>query len=664
MTAIKRHSLALALVCSLAATPALAAKTWKVNLKDADIGALVTEVAEITGKNFIIDPRVKGAVSVVSTQEMSADQVYDLFLGVLSVNGFAAVPSGKNIKIVPDMNAKTSGVRVDVSDKGRGDDMVTRVLPVEGINALDLVPLLRPMMPQYAHLAAVPSANALIVSDRVDNVRALADIVRRLSGGEGESIEVVTLAEVRVADVLGMLESLAPIQVGSGKDAKGYGRVRVVADERSNRVILRGDDASRKRIKDVIKQLDVPPTELNSGGVQVIRLRHAVAKQMAEVLRGLVSADKSGGSVPAVAAAGAAGGSGVTAVSGGGVSIIADEASNALVVRADPVQLRDIRRVIEALDQRRSQVLIQAAIVEVSGTTGEQLGVQWVAMEKDAAVGVVNFNTPGPSILSILGAAKADKPELIGQPNGALIGLGNVKKDSSGNLSGFGAVIQALDSVSNANLLSTPSIMTLDNQEAKIVVGQNVPFITGQTTSSSGGTSNPFTTISREDVGITLKVTPRISDSGTVRLDVEQEVSAVLPSASGVNSADIITSKRSIKTSILADDGQTIVLGGLIQDDTTNNESKVPLLGDIPFLGRLFKATTDGRTKRNLMVFLQPQILRDRDTVAAISRSHYDDIRTLQLSVGRKGEMSQLPETMADMYRGEPAEAPVVKAQP
>lgn len=627
--------------------PAHAAKTWKVNLKDADISALVSEVAEITGKNFVVDPRVKGTITVISSKALTAPEVYELFLGVLGVNGFAAVQSGSTIKLVPDVNAKQFAVRTDVKGTARGEELVTRVITLDNSNAVELVPVLRPMMPQFAHLAAVQGANALVISDRANNIDALTSIIRQLDATDGDGIEVITLKDSRAEDVLAMLESLTSVGgVAAGKDARQISRVRIVADARGNRLLLKGDAASRKRLRELVATLDAAGGE-RLGGVQVFRLKHAVAKQVAEVLKGLVSGDSS-----RTATAAADGKSSSSAVTGGGVSLIADESMNALVVRADPALMKEVAGVIEQLDQRRSQVLIQAAIVEVSGDDAAQLGVQWAAGDPSKGVGLINFSNAGSSIANLAIAAAADDPTLANISNGATIGLGKEETNSNGDRTFYGALIQALSTVSNANLLSTPSIMTLDNQEAKIVVGQNVPFITGSSTNTGAGTSNPFTTIERQDVGITLKVIPHIGEGGTVRLEVEQEVSAVVPSAEGIQSADLITNKRSIKTTILADDGQTIVLGGLIQDDVKRTVSKVPLLGDIPVIGYLFRATTNSKIKRNLLVFLRPTLLKDSSSTAELSQRHYDNIRSLQLNVTKSGKVSRLPENIEAVYQG------------
>ncbi|MBH1970956.1 type II secretion system protein GspD [Moraxellaceae bacterium AER2_44_116] len=636
-----RHSL-LTLSLLLALSAPATAKTWKVNLKEAEISALVAEVAEITGKNFIVDPRVKGNITVISSKPLSANAVYELFLGVLSVNGFAAVPSGDAIKLVPDVNAKQNAVPFDLRGKGKGEALVTRVLMLENTNANELVPVIRPLLPQFAHLAAINGSNALVISDHANNITEIENLIKSLDTGEGDELEVINLKEVRVDDVLTMLDTLT--STSANKDMRGA-RVRLVADSRGNRLLVKGDIKARKRIREVVAQLDKPAADRLSG-VRVIRLQHASAKQIAEVLKNLVSNDASKSSSSSSP-------SGTTAaVTAGGVSFIADESQNALVMKADPALMRELEAVVQQLDQRRSQVLIQAAIVEVSGDNADQLGVQWAAGDPSKGVGLINFGNAGTSIATLATAAAQNKPELVSGLNGASFGFGKTETKSNGDRTFYGALIQALSTLSNANLLSTPSIMTIDNQEAKIVVGQNVPFITGSTSSSGSGTSNPFTTIERKDVGITLKVIPHIGDGGTVKLEVEQEVSSVVPSVAGVNSADLITNKRSIKTTILADDGQTIVLGGLIQDDSSQSVSEVPLLSKIPVLGHLFRSKSHSKTKRNLLVFLQPLIVRDGQSAAALAAQQYKQTRTLQFEVSAKGQLTRLPEQINEIYQG------------
>lgn len=664
------------------------AQTWKINLRDADLTAFVNEVADITGKNFAVDPRVKGTVTVISNKALTRDQVYDLFLGVLNVNGVVAVPSGNTIKLVPDTNAKASGVPFDSRNRARGENVVTRVLWLINTNPNDLIPAIRPLMPQYAHLAAIPGTNALIVSDRAENIIQIENLVRSLDGTGENDIESVTLRNSQAEEIIGLVDAMSA--TGASRDVRGS-RVRLIADARSNRLLIKGDAQSRKRIRDIIQMLDVAPAD-RLGGLRVFRLRHASAKNLAQMLQGLVTGQSTGssGSSSGLSASttldsgtnnnsstsssanssGSGSGSSInlstlgssssntganqmTNFSAGGVSIIADETQNALVVKAEPALMREIETAIDQLDTRRSQVLIEAAIVEVSGTNTDQLGIQWALGDLNSGVGLINFGNVGSSLASLaagVSAGGAAAASAAGNLAGAALVLGDSRKRSDGSNSFYGALIQALKVDEKANLLSVPSVMTLDNQEAHIVVGQNVPFITGSTTSTNSGTSNPYQTIERKDVGITLKVIPHIGEDGTVRLEVEQEVSAVLETNTNIRSSDLITSKRLIKTEILADDQQTIVLGGLIQDDTTGSTQAVPGLGSIPYVGRLFRSDSGKKEKRNLLVFLHPTIIRDGKSVGALTQTRYGQVRSLQLMLNPNGSMTHLPENIDRIY--------------
>ncbi len=663
------------------------AQTWKINLRDADLTAFVNEVADITGKNFAVDPRVKGTVTVISNKALTRDQVYDLFLGVLNVNGVVAVPSGNTIKLVPDTNAKASGVPFDSRNRVRGENVVTRVIWLVNTNPNDLIPAIRPLMPQYAHLAAIPGTNALIVSDRAENITQIENLVRSLDGTGEDDIESIPLQNSQAEEIIGLVDAMSA--TGASRDVRGS-RVRLIADSRSNRLLIKGDAQSRKRLRDLIQMLDVAPAD-RLGGLRVFRLRHASAKNLAQMLQGLVTGQNTGsgsnssslstgstlssgsnnssttnstngsssntGSSINLSTLGSSssntGDSQMTNFSAGGVSIIADETQNALVVKAEPALMREIETAIDQLDTRRSQVLIEAAIVEVSGTNTDQLGIQWALGDLNSGVGLINFGNVGSSLASLaagVSAGGAAAASAAGDLAGAAFAVGDYRRKSNGSTSFYGALIQALKVDEKANLLSVPSVMTLDNQEAHIVVGQNVPFITGSTTSTSNGISNPYQTIERKDVGITLKVIPHIGEDGTVRLEVEQEVSAVLKTNTDIRSSDLITSKRLIKTEILADDQQTIVLGGLIQDDTTGSTQAVPGLSSIPVVGRLFRSDAGRKEKRNLLVFLHPTIIRDGKSVQSLTQTRYGQVRSLQLVLDPNGNINRLPENIERIY--------------
>ncbi|WP_179988989.1 MULTISPECIES: type II secretion system secretin GspD [unclassified Acinetobacter] len=669
----------------LAAAPLVAmvstashAQTWKINLRDADLTAFINEVADITGKNFAVDPRVRGNVTVISNKALNKNEVYDLFLGVLNVNGVVAIPSGNTIRLVPDSNVKSSGIPYDGRQNARGDQIVTRVIWLENTNANDLIPALRPLMPQFAHLSAVGGTNALIVSDRASNIYQLESIIRNLDGTGQNDIEAISLQSSQAEEVIGLLESMS--STGAAKDVKGS-RVRIVADNRTNRIIIKGDTATRKRIRQMIEMMDVPAAD-RLGGLKVFRLKYASAQNLAEILQGLVSGqavssssnansnsnnnsasnlsstnnntgNSSTISTPSINLGGSSNSNNqnnITSFNGNGVSIIADGSQNALVVKADPQLMREIESAIQQLDTRRQQVLIEAAIIEVEGTDADQLGVQWALGDLSSGIGLINFDNIGASLKNVaagyLTSGAAGAGSAIGA--GTSLVLGDYREGRDGSRKLYGAMIQALKEKTKSNLLSTPSIVTMDNEEAYIVVGENVPFVTGSL-STNGGVANPYTTIERKDVGVTLKVVPHIGEGGTLRLEVEQEVSDV--KANKGQAQDLVTSKRAIKTSILAEHGQTIVLGGLISDNSVYSRQAVPGLGAIPGLGRLFRSDGQSNQKRNLLIFIHPTIVGDSQDIRRISQQRYSQLYSLQLAMDADGSFAKLPENVSDVYQ-------------
>jgi general secretion pathway protein D len=586
---------------------------WKVNLKDADIRAFITQISDITGYSFVVDPRVRGNVTVVSNVAMNKNDIYEMFLSVLDVHGYAAIPSQDVIKIVQQNNAKQSAVNLKLYKKVPKQQMVTRVIQVKNTNALELVPILRPMVAKYGHLAGVASDNALIISDQIDNIIRISHIVEQLDTPSKYEIEVVQLKEAWVGDMVKLLEKLAPAELGKNNIKESARKYSIVADERSNRLILRGDAQFRKRMEALIAKLDQPAAI--SGTTKVIRLKHADAVKMAKMLKGLlgdISTDEQKSK-------------GVQGSKKNSANVYADAAMNALVIRAEPSEIQELENIIKQLDQRRAQVMIEAAIVEVDDDTSKGLGIQWALFNKNGTVpGILtNFSDVGASASSIFNAITA-KTAISPAVGGGTLAFGKINQKSLS----WGGLIQALSAKAGVNLLSTPKIITMDNQESSIIVGQNIPVITGQSTSTGSGVSNPFTTVAREDIGIKLKVTPSISDGGTVRLKIMQENSSISNSTSA---SGIITNKSEIKTNILADDGETIVLGGLIKDEIKKKVSKVPLLGDIPFLGTLFRSSSDSHSKKNLLVFLRPTILRDKKASQEISQQKFDTLWELNL---------------------------------
>jgi len=604
----RRWLLAMVLMVSVA-MPLQAEESWQINLKDADIEAFISQVADITGKSFVLDPRVKGKVSVLSSEPMNQEGVYELFLSVLQIHGLAAVPAGDVTLVIQQNDVKQAGRSLDERAAVDSQELLTKVIMIKNTPALDLVPILRPLVAKYGHLAGVKSANALIISDHAININRIEEIIDRLDRSGSEELEVVQLKEAWVGNVVTMLQSLDPSKVSQGNadNNNTAGSIRVVADERSNRLIIKGEKTARERIRRLIEQLDQP--SYFSGSAQVIRLQYADATKLAEMLKNLM---------------GSSSGNGDEAKVKGDIGIHADEDLNALVVRAEPSLLKEVQDLVASLDVRRAQVLIESAIVEVTGDVSDALGVQWARGDLDAPVAGTNFDNAGPSLATIAtGVATQNYANAVG--SGLTIGG---FKESGGDID-FGVIIQALKSNSATNLLSTPSIMTLDNQEAEIVVGQNVPFVTGQTASSTN--TNPFTTIDRQDVGVTLKVIPHIHDGEAIRLEVEATAESV-SNTTVAGSADLITNKRSIKTMILSDNSETIVLGGLIRDDVREVVSKVPILGDIPLLGWLFRSKSVNQVKSNLMVFLRPTIVNDGGVARDLTREKFNGIWEFSVS--------------------------------
>jgi general secretion pathway protein D len=610
--------------------PPLSAETVTLNLKDADIGALISTVAEVTHHNFVVDPRVKGKVTVISTRPMNSDEVYQVFLSILKVHGFAAIPSGAVTKIVPDVNAKQDDIpTVNNKHPGQGDELVTRVVEVKNVQAAQLVPILRPLVPQQGHLAAYPSTNVLVISDRAANVERLVTIIRRIDQVSNSAVEIIPLqhaSATEVVRVINSLEQAAPGRAGKGIRRGAEGGPVLVADERTNSVLLGGDRSDRLRLRAIITHLDTPYD--TGGNTEVVYLNYAEAKDLVEVLTGLGTKAEKGAqgkvSAPQVQ-----------------FDIQADEATNALVITAPPDIMRTLKRVISELDVRRAQVLVDAIIAEVSMDTARELGVQWVFSGLNSGngvspVGIINFTNTGNNIADVINSAvDVVNGGTIPTPKGnVLLGGGKVQKDSNFN---YLAVINMLASDSNTNILSTPTLVTLDNEEAEIIIGQNVPFVTGSftNTGAAGTAVNPFQTIQRQDVGLTLKIKPQINEGDALKLNIEQEVSSIASSVAGAS--DIITNKRSIKTAVMVGDGNVVVLGGLIQKQTDESVQKVPLLGDIPGLGALFRSKSGKVTKTNLMVFIHPVILRDSAVTEANTSSKYDYFRALQLKEGKKG---------------------------
>ena len=587
-----------------------------LNLKDADIRVLVATVSEITGRNFIIDPRVEGKVNVVSTQPMDADQVYAVFESVLRVHGYAAVTSGTMVKIVPEVIANQDGSTLE--GEAGPDTIVTRVIPLRHVAAAELIPILRPLVPQQGNLAAHQGSNALIVSDRAGNLARIEALIRRIDTASDTAVEMIPLEHADAAEVARTLTLLT-----EDKTAALTGvQPRIFADARTNSILLSGDPSTRLRMRALVSHLDTP---LESGeSTQVIYVRYGKAEELVPVLEATAATlteQGAGKDAPKTA------------------TIQAHAETNALVVTADPAVFRALASIVRQLDVRRAQILIEGVIVEVGDEFATEIGVQWQStnLEADADGNITNSgflggtNFPGLIQPGIVGLA-ANPGAVGGALNIGYVGGTITLPGSDTPILQIGALVTALKQDGGTNILSQPSIVTLDHQEAQIKVGQQVPFVTGQYTNTGGGSSqpeNPFQTINREDVGLTLKVTPHVNEGDSVRLDISQQISSLAPNPAGA--VDLVTNNREIDTSVMVSDGAMLVLGGLISDEVRETIRKVPALGDIPVLGNLFRYRREDHSKRNLMVFLKPSILRDEALESAISSDKYNFIRARQL---------------------------------
>ena len=594
------------------------------NLKEADITAVVSTVADITGKNFVIDPRVKGKVTIISSRPMERDEIYQIFLSVLQVHGFAAIETGNVVKIVPSANAKQIAVPL-ASDKapGRLDELVTRVIELKNVPAAQLVPILRPLVPQQGHLVAYPPSNSLVISDHASNIERLYEIIRRIDKPSVDEIDIVNLRNASATEVVRILNSLQQGGQGTGNQVIQSRQPTLVADERTNSILISGEPTARLRLLAVITHLDTP---LESGGnTHVIYLHYADAVELREVLTSVsetIREEQEGANANAAAPASP-------------ISIQADESTNALIITAPPEQFLALRDVIRKLDIRRAQVQVEAIIAEVSGQTAAAIGVQFQSTDGINSSGVfggTSFTSPSGLVPSITDASAS--PAAI---NGGGLALGFIDGtfDFGGDtILNLGALVNLIRNDTSSNILSTPSLLTLDNEEAEIIVGQNVPFVTGSQ-QTTGGLANPFQTIERQDIGLILRVTPQINEGDSVKLDIFQETSSVSSAATAVS--DIITNTRTISTSVLVEDGSIVVLGGLIQDNLNESVQKVPGLGDLPIIGNLFRFRESTAERLNTMVFIRPLIVRNDEHSRYIAGGKYDFIRGKQQEIRERG---------------------------
>jgi general secretion pathway protein D len=625
----------LALLAAASLASAQQAQRITPNFKDADITQITEAVSAATGKNFIIDPRVRAQVTMLSSTPMSPAAFYEAFLAILQVHGFIAVPAGDIVKILPDANARQIPSN-DLPDRvsATSDEIVTQVIDVKNVSAAQLVPILRPLIPQYGHLAAYPASNILIISDRASNVNRIVRIIRRIDQVGDQDVEVVPLQNASAGEIVRVINSLYQAQAA----AEGGTAAKVVADERSNSVLISGDQSQRLRIRALVAHLDTP---LEQGGdTQVRYLHYADAEKIAPKLKEQITG---------VAQATAGGGGGAQASPQAqaekNAMIWADPTNNALVITAPPKIMRAVMSIVDKLDIRRPQVLVEAIVVEVNADKTSELGVNWAAFSKDqnTTVPVGGFVSPigGTSIVDLAGAIQNPANLSTTLLQGTTIGIGRI----AGAGVNFAAMLRAIRGDTSSNVIATPSTMTMDNQEAELKVAQEVPFVTGQftnTTATTGGTVNPFQTIQRQEVGTILKVTPQIAAEGnSVMLKLSIESSSIGQKPAGA--VDLVTNKRTITTNVLIEDGGIVVLGGLIQDTALKGETRVPFLGRIPLIGLAFKSRNAQATKNNLMIFIRPRILRDENQAAYETDSKYHYMMDQQRQSSQRELLPLLP---------------------
>ncbi len=651
----------LAAAVLLVVSPGVVAQDYTVNLKDTDIQEFIKFVADVTGTTMVVDPNVKGKVRVISSKPVTQSELYDLFLSILDVQGYTAVRSGQVVRIVPSKDARSSPVPlIENQDLLSNDEYVTQVIRLDNISAAKLIPVLRPLVPQQAHMAAYAPSNAIIISDIRSNIGRIVEIIERMDRSAIQTTEIIRLKYGVAEDVVSMLNTLEKSRQGEGAEANK--EATLVADKRTNSVVVTADEMSVERVRKLVAYFDSPLEQ--SGNVRVVYLEYADATETSEVLTRVMqnmARLEAGGSQR----------------SGGESTIEADAGTNSLIITADTDEMAALESVIARLDIRRAQVLIEAIIVEMEMTEGQELGLQWLFANDSGFYGgnISNSNAQQRRNAALAGAILPDDGSEIIDTRGVAGALASIP----GSTLGWGMVdesltmtviLNALETQGNANILSTPSLLTLDNEEAFITVGQEVPFVTGSYTNSgsANGAQNPFQTIERQSVGITLKVTPQINEGDSVVLDIVQEVSSI--SAQILAASDVITNERKIETKVLANDSDILVLGGLVKDDIQDSTQGIPLLSDIPLLGRLFRNDVVTVTKSNLLVFIRPTIIRDDKELSGATAEKYRFIRDKQLQRRERGlmflddgslpvlptweeQIQQLPEVTLDAAEGE-----------
>ena len=681
MKRLNRYALStLALCAMLAVTPVAMAQTTRpgapitLNFVNADIESVARALASLTKRSLVVDPRVKGTINLSTDKPVAPDAAWNQFLAVLRLQGFAMIETQGLYKILPEAEAKLQGGMVAVVPAGTAPNnaqVMTQIFKLTHENANNLVSVLRPLISPNNTINVTPGSNALVITDYADNLQRLGRIIASLDVANATDVEVIPLQHAVANDMVALLNRLVDgtaaggaAPAAQGQTDTGY-KTTILAESRSNAIIVRSaNPAKQAQIRSLVEKLDRAGSELASGNIHVVYLKNADATKLANTLRAAIAG--TGGATPGAAPAPPAtagttpgGGATLNLPSTGG-QIQADAATNSLIITAPEPQYRQLRAVIDSLDQRRAQVMVESLIVEVDSAKESQFGIQWQNLVGGAnsTVGILGTNFATSNLLN-LAINGADGKVLPGQG----LNVGTARNVNGKYI--MTSLANFLQTNGGSNILSRPSLLTLDNEEAKIVVGQNVPFVTGQYTNnnSSNGAVNPFQTVERKDVGLTLKVKPQISDTGMVKLTIFQEVSSVDTSKKLTDG--LITNKRSIESNILVEDGTVVVLGGLLSDSYQDSRQQVPGLGDIPFFGALFRNETRSRSKTNLMVFLRPVVVRDDTSAEVLSNGRYQFMQGLQKEAGKEPtSVLPIPNDLTLPPLPAPAGAPVTPSQP
>ena len=590
----------------------------QINMRDADIRAFAADMAKISNKTIVLDPRVKGNVTVVSNQDLDAGEAYAVFLSVLRVHGYAAIENNGVVKVMPE-----SGARQDATVNNKNNDsLATEVIRLSQANARTIAPLLKPLVNKQGHIAAYEATNSIIIADYVGNLSRIKSILLELDRNPADTFELIPLDNTSANEVARILGSMWR---GDNQMSKSFSAIAV---ERSNSILLRGQTGVIEQIKRVISRLDSNSSQ--SSNLKVIYLKYAKAEDLTGILEKVAESLEE--EIPSESS------------KKNKTNIGFHNDTNALIISAQPDILKSLESVISQLDIRRAQVLVEALIVEISDKLAKDLGVQFLFTGdgESSPIATQRFGTPNPDLISTIGAETSEDSTTSSTMqtraansllalDGLAVGVARYKASGTS----FATILNLIAQDGDSNVLSTPSIMTMDNEEASIVVGQEIPITTGETL--SGSNSNPFRSVTRQEIGVKLTVRPQINEGNAVKMHINQEVSSIFGPL-GEMSTDLITNKRNIKTTVLVEDGETIVLGGLIDDDVQESVKKVPFLGDIPLLGRLFKTTSISRTKRNLMVFLRPTIVRNSEDVRAISNRKYNYFQAIENDLINSGK--------------------------